>query len=238
MIFIDDREGSADLAKLVDNGVLVRLEYGDAMFPGQGPEGEVEIGVERKTIRDLVNSIASGRLSAHQIPGMVEHYYRSYIVVEGLWRGRPGDGKLQMSYNGRTWKDIDTGRHGWTEAAVWHFLMTAEEKAGVVVRTTRDIRGTAAVVEMLESWWSKPWDEHKSHIHLHRVLDTAQLGRPSLLRRVAAELPGIGVDRSVAVERHFGSVAAMFAADVKEWMKVEGVGKVIARAVVEALHGQ
>jgi ERCC4-type nuclease len=57
-----------------------------------------------------------------------------------------------------------------------------------------------------------------------------------LLRRIAAELPHIGVDRSRLVERHFRSVVHMINAEEEEWLEVEGVGKVTAREVVEAVR--
>jgi DNA integrity scanning protein DisA with diadenylate cyclase activity len=61
--------------------------------------------------------------------------------------------------------------------------------------------------------------------------------KPGLVRRVAAELPLIGWDRSSDVAMTFPSVLAMVLADEKDWQKIKGIGKTIARKVVAALKG-
>lgn len=60
------------------------------------------------------------------------------------------------------------------------------------------------------------------------------------MRRIAAELPHIGWDKSEEIENHFHSIGSMIKASSKEWMKVPGVGKKIAEdivAAVNAYHG-
>jgi ERCC4-type nuclease len=92
VITIDRRTGSGELLPLFPKGVaeLGCLEYGDFAWIGKGPEGlPLAIGVERKQIHDLVNSMASGRLQAHQLPGMINTYKISYLVIEGIWRPCP-----------------------------------------------------------------------------------------------------------------------------------------------------
>ncbi len=56
-----------------------------------------------------------------------------------------------------------------------------------------------------------------------------------MLRRVAKELPGIGWERSLAVEKHFVSVLAMMLAKSPEWEKVDGIGKTLAQKIVKAI---
>ena len=62
--------------------------------------------------------------------------------------------------------------------------------------------------------------------------------KATLLRRVAAELPGIGFDRARNVEDFFGSIESMFWAGEDDWKKIEGIGKVTAQMAWEALHGK
>jgi len=92
----------------------------------------------------------------------------------------------------------------------------------------------------------KRWHTHTAHTALHkdatifnapRALSFIEdVGKPTLLRKIAAELPGVGVGRSALVEKHFGSVYNMFMATEKDWLKIDGVGKVTARMSWEALH--
>ena len=83
-ILIDNRKGSAELAKYIDSPTkLLTLEYADFAFQGNGPNGQVSIGIERKSIRDLISSILTGRLSGHQLIGLVNSYDYVSIVVDG-----------------------------------------------------------------------------------------------------------------------------------------------------------
>jgi excinuclease UvrABC nuclease subunit len=61
---------------------------------------------------------------------------------------------------------------------------------------------------------------------------------PSLRRRVAAELPGIGQQKSADVSRHFKTTQLMLEADVKEWRKVKGIGKTLAEKIVATVHSE
>jgi len=61
------------------------------------------------------------------------------------------------------------------------------------------------------------------------------LYKPSLARRVAAELPGIGIGKSGAVADHFKTVRKMVEADEQEWTEVAGIGKTLAKKINEAL---
>jgi ERCC4-type nuclease len=236
VILIDERQGSRELSHIIPNSTLVHLDYGDAMFIGQGPEGPVSIGVERKTIHDLIASIDTGRLSGHQLPGLMDDYYRVYLVVEGMWKeGQTGEVLVRR---GREWRMLTHGQRHYSVAGVWHYLCTLEEMTGVRVRVSPTIRTTARIIEHLAGWWGKEWDKHHAHMAMHKPPPpTAFLTPPSFLMRIAAELPGVGWTRAKAVDVHFtGSPRRMWEADVKEWQKVEGVGKVVAKAVWGELH--
>ena len=237
MIFIDDRIGSKELADLINNAILTSLEFGDCMFYGNGRDGEVEIGIERKRIGDLVNSIMTGRLSGHQLPGLISHYYRVYIIVEGILREDPVTKELQIWITGNKWGHMDRGGRKFALRDVWNYLSTLEIMTGVIVRQTRNAGDTARHIEYLKHWWDKPWDQHHGHLQLHKLTSpTVYLEKPSLLRRIASELPGIGWARARAVDENFGTVKAMVEASEKDWIKIEGIGKVIAKNVWRELH--
>jgi len=235
LIFIDRREGSSDLQPHIPDSILVDLDFGDAAFEGNGPDGTVQIGVERKVIGDLINSMLSGRLSGHQIPGMLDSYYKSYLIVEGLCRENPESGQLQVR-RGIGWRDIALGKRIIRARDVFHYLTTLETMTGVSMRKTTGIRGTAAQIIWLSEWWGKEWEEHRGHIAIHKTPPpAARLSPPSLLVRMAVELPGIGWERAAAAEKYFGSVRAMVNSTKEQWLGIEGIGKATAKAVMEAL---
>ena len=59
---------------------------------------------------------------------------------------------------------------------------------------------------------------------------------PSLLRRVAKELPGIGWERSLLVESHWKSIRDMVNATPEEWTQIDGIGKGISKRIDEVLR--
>jgi ERCC4-type nuclease len=246
MIYIDRREGSKDLAPLLRvPNIIVTLDFGDAMFGGNAESGPILIGIERKKLPDLLGSIASGRLVGHQIPGMMKAYEVNYLIVEGIWKGDRGSGELTISKDGgRTFRQASFGKRTWTEAGVYNFLTSIETHTSMHYRLTRDAKGTARMIEYLESWWGKRWESHRSQMALYggtKVNYTPQQvslmpNQPiSYVRKFAAQLPNIAA-KAIEVDKHFKSVAEMFAADVVEWQRVPGIGKVIANNVWRILH--
>lgn len=237
-IFIDRREGSADLLKHISNSILVELEFGDAAFDGNGPEGGVQIGVERKRIGDLINSMLSGRLSGHQIPGMIEEYYRSYLIIEGLCRENPQSGQVQVR-RGIEWRDVTMGKRAIRVRDIYLYLTTLEVMTGVMVRKTTGRKGTAAQIIWLYDWWSKKWEHHKGHLAMYKAPPPAARLSPtplSTLRKLAADLPSVGWGRSLAVEEYFKTVKAMVNSTKEQWLEIEGIGKATAKAVMEVLR--
>ncbi len=242
-IRLDDRVGSVELGPLFKPyGIspnVCRLDFGDADFFGNGPQGQCAIAVERKRINDLISSIQSKRLSGHQMPGMAKGYDYAYLIVEGIWRPAANDqieilGKIkdqwvwQSPYSGQvTYRQID------------NYLSTKEIMNGVIFRRTASSNETVAVIVDLLRWWTKGWDDHHSHdikyqpaSDGHRLRMTA----PSQVELVARTLPGM--DREAyRVSKFFPTVKSMILATEKEWTAVDGVGAVTARKIMEVLHG-
>jgi ERCC4-type nuclease len=241
MITIDNRVGSKDLMKFMPKGKakLGKLQFGDAAFLGNGPdEIPIPVGLEVKRLLDLLNSMVTGRLSGHQLPGMQASYKVRYLLVEGIWRPNPQSGLLEYP-RGKQWLPVELGSRTFMAREVEGYLNTLDMLGGMHVRTTGSPRQTAQMLLNIHHWWTdKKWEEHRSHLAFDESsgLGTAQLTKPSLLRRVAKELTGIAWGRSRAVEAHFDSVVEMVNADQAEWEKIEGVAKKIAHQVVEELH--
>lgn len=236
MIHIDSRVGSRELARYLpaDSVRLTRLQYGDAMFLGNGRDGvPVTIGIELKTVGDLMRSIVDGRFSGTQLPGLLRDYHVVYLILEGRYRAEPATGLLQVPGGNQIWRDADFGAKRWMYRDLHGFLTTVESRHGVRLRLTYDRRESARVVAELYHWWvDKTWEEHRSACQFDTSGEPTLLPA-SLLRRVAAQLRGIGWTRAQAVEQHFSSVIDMILAPVEEWMRIPGIGKVVARNVVE-----
>ena len=82
MILVDDRIGAVEIAPLLGSpNVTCRLEFADFAWSGNGPDGQVDIGVERKSLLDLLASMTTGRLSGHQMVGLTAQYDWVYLLV-------------------------------------------------------------------------------------------------------------------------------------------------------------
>lgn len=219
----------APLVQVGADTELTQLEYGDAAFIGKGPKCDVMVGVERKTIRDLIQSMTTGRLSGHQLPGLVEHYAYRWLLVEGRYR-ESTEGLIEIP-----WKT------GWETVrlrydALDHFLLTLQLRGGISVMRTFDLRESAAWLARLHSWWTKKeWREHRSHLALHQPSDAGMWHKPGLVHRMAAQLPGID-EKARDVAQVFKTVKAMVDAEESEWRTIPGIGKVTAQRVRAAMR--
>ncbi len=252
MIYVDDREGSGDLVsplqRLGVGAETLRMDFGDVAWLGNGPEGShtVSCGVEIKKIRDLMTSIQDGRLSGHQLPGLCRQYDVRYLLVEGWWRPGP-EGILEIGkevidkpdFTGIKWFPLEFGRRRYLYQEVDKALNSMAIKAGVYLILTDTRHETAWAIRDLYSWWTdKEWEEHRSHLGLHRVEDTALLVPPSLRRRVAQELPGVGHQKSATVAAYFKTTWDMVNADEKAWREIAGIGKTLATRIVTMIRGE
>jgi len=236
-ILIDNRVGSVELADYMPPSLIkvCRLQFGDAAWVGNGADGESMVGVERKRIRDFLSSTASGRLSGHQLPGMLNTYNKTYIVLEGIWRPNPTSGVIEVRH-GRAWRTLANGKRTWGYAELVGMLESMTNHCGVEVWRTSGIEETARWLLATNKWWGKEWEEHKSHKTPHAVAPTAQLTRMSPVRRVIMQVEGVGWDRSREVDKRFRSIVDMVNAPKSDWVAIDGIGKVIADKILNTFH--
>lgn len=237
-ILVDRRIGSSDLYPLLQRRQvpcqLTTLAFGDAAFAGNGPHAQaVQVAIERKRIRDLVNSLLSNRLAGHQLPGIIGQYQYSWLVIEGTWR--PDDhGYVSIPIGDRKWKRIEPAI---TAAALEGWILTLELRGGLRIRTTQDAEGTAAFLAALHKWWThKEWAEHQSHLALYQPPDSAIFVKPTMVRQVAALLPGVGFEKSLGVEARFATVLELACASAQDWVEIPGIGKTLAPRIVQVLQ--
>jgi ERCC4-type nuclease len=255
MVVVDDRIGSRDLIEpLKALGVpceLSRLEFGDVMFLGVGASGEpVPIAVEVKTLNDLLSCVVSGRFLGHQLPGLLRDYDHVWLVVEGVYRANPADGALETR-RGRDWHPVGHGRQRWMFRSLDKWLTKLEVRAGVKIRRTGSRDETARTISALYNWWQESDDHTLDDLDRSTQLALATkvanegggsgawLGEKpkaaGIVRRIAAELPGIGVEKSGMVAGEFGTVQEMVLAPEPVWRSLPGIGKTLASRIVIAM---
>lgn len=239
MILLDDRAGSKDLALYMPRGkfTLCRLEFSDAAFSGRGPLGVCTVGIEIKKIPDLVDCIYSGRYAGHQLPGMLDNFDYCYLLAEGATRaGKLGT--LEYMRRGR-WVEPYGGQMKRTisqyDYRAW--LNSIRVQAGVHVIESFGTKDSARYVETLYRWWQKPWNKHHSLHVFMEPMERAAVVKPSIKQQIAAQLPGIGWEKSARVARHFETVVDMLIADERDWMAIDGIGKILASRIVRELRG-
>lgn len=249
MISVDYRIGSGELSKYFHpfgiSPLRTKLAFGDFAFEGNGPHGKVSIGIERKRIEDLMESMTSKRLSGHQLLGMSDLYDYGYLIVEGLWK--PGlNGEVLISNRGG-WASKQTPYR-----AIDNYLTTLELRAGLMVRRTGMPEETVfAVVDLYRYWTEKLWKEHRSHDEIYapgsegRHVDARRLRlvarnitlAQKTAENIACQLPGID-RRARDVAKFFGYRSTRIVnAGVDEWVKA-GIGKGTAEKIVKAVRGE
>ena len=242
-LMLDDRTGSGDLLPLLRARhlptVLQRMEYGDAAFFGNGPDScPIPIGIEIKQVSDVLKCVTDGRFAGHQLPGLCTTYELVWLVIEGSFRSDGRSGVLETFHRGR-WSPYQIGARRFMFRELEHWLLTMEMKGGIRVKRTFNRDETADFLRNLYTWWTaKEWDEHRSHLapNLSSLPDRALLVRPTLVRLVAKELPGIGWQKAEEVAKAFSSVLELAVAEEDDWADIAGIGKTTARKVVQAIR--
>jgi len=239
MIMVDRRIGSGDLVNYLpkSSAALDTLKFGDAAFIGYGPKHTpVRVGIEIKALGDACSSIRSGRFAGHQLPGLLTDYDKIYVIVEGQFRIGP-EGQLQTPRHG-SWRTAQFGYDAWMYNELDNWMNTISAVSGIMIKRTMNRKESAAVILNLYKWWTvKGFEKHRSHVGF----DTSgrpTLCKPGLVRRVAAQFPGIGWEKSAAVAKHFKTVHDMVHSKPEDWQQIKGIGKVIATRTVASLRGE
>lgn len=242
MLLVDERIGSKELAdplRLLGAPVKVtKLQFADFAFGGRLNGQDVLIGIERKTLPDLLSSKESGRLTGHQLPGLLDAYHKVYLLVEGGWR--PGDGGGLEHYNNGRWWPMKQGRKGgFRYAEIDNYLNTLANEGGVEVKRSWNLKESAWQVFDLYNRWQK--EKHGSHLKGHTLTMGANSGgggrigfvKPNLVMTMALQIPGIGDEGARSAGKRFKTPLIMCQANEGSWGKVlrtvkgEGKGQVV-----------
>lgn len=298
MILIDSSTGSRDLVKYppLDRPTFASLtslsvssdtkSSADVCFSGNGPDGKLSIGMEFKSLSDLLSSLYNGRIQTTQVGALVAEYQVCYLVTYGEYRCSP-EGHLEIPdvrsftkcdeikdrlgnkikkfywfvrgipYQGpfesreQAIADYRTNSRRWVpytfiggKPMVFGYLESALlslSRAGIQHKHFTRIEDCAQWIGCCYRSWSKPWDEHKLFRTFDKSSDIRQRAIPGLdtntklKMSIAKELPGIGYERALEAARHFDTARDMLNADISDWLKVPGIGKTLAKAIVAAV---
>ena len=258
MILIDEREGSkfiASMPALEGHFALSRLDFevdgqevacGDAMLSGHGPnDSTITVGVEIKSITDLITSISSGRLGATQVPRMLKArnngkpaYDHFYLVYFGQYR--PGPGNLLQVHRGGYWRTHRFGGRSLPWAFIEGWLLTLQMFTPFRVVHLYDEHEVACWLRTFDHWLEKPWDKHKGLQMFDRSREAAALPDSdpveAQMARTAASLPAIDYVRGWSLAHEFNSVLELVNASKEQLMRVHGIGPVIAKAFYNAVR--
>ena len=201
------------------------------------------MGVERKVIGDLVSSMRSGRLSGHQLPGLLESYYHTYLIVEGIWQAGT-HGEVEVIVSGGKWVSLMLGSRSVLYREVDHYLATLEHKVGLSMVRTANRGQTAAFIASRYQWWQKEWNKHDSNEAVYSPYEEERrTRRASFTQRragpvelVAAQFPGVS-KKAWEFGKKFGSVREMVGASEKELCELDGIGKKGAKKIYQWLRG-
>ena len=165
------------------------------------------ITIERKTARDFLISIIDGRLF-HQVSGLKKHCKNPVVLIEG----NPYRTELDfdpMSIRGAL-ISIKT---------IWHvpviFSRSKEDTKDILMMIARQEKNDRDVIRLRGGY--RP-----------RRLKTRQL-------YILQGLPGVGPMLAKRLLVHFGSIAGVVNASIKELAEVEGLGEASAEKIREVL---
>lgn len=220
-------------------GVLceqANLEFGDFAFEGNGPNGLMAIGIERKTLHDMLNCIDDARYSAHQKVGMKSMYQVSILLLEGHWKSSE-DGFLMEGFDdGTKWGYCRPGGKRVMYSKLYRYLMSVS-LSGVMITSSRNEYQSAQNVMECFHYFQKKWENHTSLLETQKLAIPQLSGKPTLVRRWASDLEGVGVKHSIEAEHVFKTPIALAQADETEWLQVPGIGVRTAQSIVKEIQG-
>lgn len=238
---------------------LSPLDAGDVAFTGNGPSGNITVGVEVKSLSDLLTSIEDGRLRARQIPDMIAAFDVRWLLYYGSYRCCPATGNLQVPsrrdpHSGRcAWEDYKFGGRSSKRVVPYAYLESflaspSLTNTRIHVKHCYDLAECARWIGVLHHIWQKPYSAHSSMLAFDTSADLGlmPLLSPSLKQRARtiATFPGVSYQRAVAIARAFTSLRALFNCTEEELAEVQipakdgskgkarRLGKVLAKSIL------
>jgi ERCC4-type nuclease len=257
MILVDDRIGSVEVVPYLRpyglNVEVTRLPIGDFQFVGNGPDGDVDVGIERKRLTDLVQCIRDKRLAGFQLigdddkPGLLETFDYLYLVVEGVYR--PGLRGTTEYLRAGEWTTLCAGSSPILYLEVDSFLTSLAlrgiTRIGEPVRVDRtaSIQETGAhIATLVSNWTGKLWKEHRSHRDIYTRVPRVVKGKVGFVKprndltvKMIAQIDGLH-EKAWECRKYFELPEDFVGASVRKWQQVDGIGKKMAERIVGQLR--
>lgn len=209
MITADDRERDSKVIeqlRLLGVKVIIdRLDIGDYII-------NRDIGIERKTVNDLINSIIDKRVF-EQAKYLSSSFERSYIVIEG---------------------DLDyVLRYRKVDLRQIYGALASLVDIGTSLMFTRNPHQTAIFLYILNRRMEKKARRYlpPSKIKVLRASKSLPVTQLNLI----ASLPGISVELAEKILKHFKTPRRFFKATSSEMKCIEGLGDKRVRKIIEVL---
>jgi len=209
-VLIDEREKNCKVH-------LYLRSYGLYILFRQLPVGDYIISndcaIERKNMRDFVNSVIEGRIF-DQASRLSQSYPKSAIIVEG-----------DLEYIYATLKSGIKAFYG-VLSSIWLNL-------GVAFFFTRDEQDTA---QLIYSMIKHEQEEFKKIITIKGKSKYASISEKQIL--TVSSFPGIGYKLAVRLLKKFGSIKNIVLASIAELSSVEGLSRGKAEKLVEFFNAK
>jgi ERCC4-type nuclease len=248
MILIDPRDGNLKeiqasiecmriISKLGIPCERSRLVSGDFCFEGHGPDGRILIGVERKSLHDLLHCIDDGRYNQQRI-SMKQTYGFSFLIVEGLYKPSE-DGWLLQGFVRKdgsiSWRHCDYRQRPVLYSKLRYLLSVA--LSGVIITYTKNLFETAYQVCELFHYFEEKWYNHTSLLATQKLAIPSIDREPPLVRKWAADIDGIGIKRSAEAQHLFRTPYKLANSDESDWLRLSGIGVPTAQDIIRQIHG-
>lgn len=240
MIYVDYNKGSIELLPLIlANHVKAErtsLPSADFCFEGHGPHGPITVGIERKTLHDLLNSIETARYNRQRLD-MKQVYDICVLMVEGHWRPHDPQGVLMEGFNeGLSWGYCRYRSRKTMYSEIYRYLIGVAS-TGVIICYPKSMWHCAYDICEWFHYWNKPFHEHRSMREIQKVAIPTLEFRPSLVRKWANDIQEVGLVLSEHAERLFKKPITLAQADEGEWLRIPGVGVATAKKIVKEIRG-
>lgn len=260
VVLISNAEGSKHLVNYPPLnspgvGVLINLPSTDCVFYGNGDPNPpiskptISVGVEVKSLIDLLTGFDDGRLFATQVPKLLAAHDVRYLVFYGVFRCSPSDGLTLQElkshhYPNRQsftrWSDVKLGsrsvRYGFlvsrldklSRLGVIHDHAPDMSHCGPAAPTIPDLTHVALWVGALARSYAKPYTEQTAAFHTFDNSRDSVPGKYDLtldsttkqIAKLVFSFPGIGWDRAFALAQHYASFLDICLASVESLAEV------------------
>jgi ERCC4-type nuclease len=201
-----------------------KLDFGDFLLAPY--TRSTTVGVERKTVKDLVHTVEDKRFK-RQMSGLRDAYDAGYLLVEGEFCWAKSDGATHLLLPGR-------GLTRWTFAGVMNTIAAAQlpdqEGRRLGYQHTLSLKESILWLIAFYKMLSKPQEEGQPTIRKVRTRRTDPPGLAPLAQVV-------GPKTARALLNRFNTIAAIVASPDSEVSAVSGVGPATVRAIRREFNG-